>query len=106
MVFGGFYGNSVVIHVVSKQILLSQGLEQSDRSQSAVLYCIINCIELGQTYLCFAVWNKHSSLLFLQHEDAGEYRCIATNDAGSSEATAYLTVRSQWFKLNCVIYVI
>jgi hypothetical protein len=41
--------------------------------------------------------SSDNTLLCLQHEDAGEYRCKATNDAGSDEATAYLTVRSKWF---------
>lgn len=32
-------------------------------------------------------------LILLQNDDAGEYKCIATNEAGSSEGFAYLTVR-------------
>ena len=31
----------------------------------------------------------------LQNKDAGDYKCVATNDAGSSEGTATLTVRSR-----------
>ena len=28
-----------------------------------------------------------------KNDDAGEYKCVATNDAGSSEGVAFLTVR-------------
>lgn len=34
-------------------------------------------------------------ILFLKSSDAGEYKCVATNDAGSSEGVAMLTVRSK-----------
>jgi len=36
----------------------------------------------------------------LKNDDAGEYQCIATNEAGSSEAFAYLPVRSKLFSLR------
>lgn len=29
-----------------------------------------------------------------QREDKGEYKCVASNDAGTSEGVAYLTVRA------------
>ena len=32
-----------------------------------------------------------------QNDDAGEYKCVATNDAGSSEGTAQLIVRSKCY---------
>ena len=32
----------------------------------------------------------------LQNDDAGEYRCNATNEAGSSEGFAHLTVKSMY----------
>lgn len=36
-----------------------------------------------------------SCVFVLQPEDAGEYKCVATNDAGSSEGTAHVTVESK-----------
>ena len=36
----------------------------------------------------------------MQNDDAGEYKCVATNDAGSSEGVAFLTVRGQRCSLS------
>lgn len=33
-------------------------------------------------------------MLSIQSEDGGEYKCVASNEAGTSEGVAYLTVRS------------
>ena len=31
---------------------------------------------------------------FFQSDDGGEYKCVASNDAGTSEGVAYLIIRS------------
>ena len=42
-------------------------------------------------------------MLVLQSSDAGEYKCVATNDAGTSEGVAMLTVRGNDLTLTCIV---
>ena len=39
-------------------------------------------------------WPTFSGKLFFQSDDGGEYKCVASNDAGTSEGVAYLIIGS------------
>ena len=45
----------------------------------------------------------HNCMYVLQNKDAGDYKCVATNDAGSSEGIATLTVRSRSSCHRCFV---
>ena len=51
----------------------------------------------GVMYLVMFLWEIIYLLTSVlnQNDDAGEYKCVATNDAGSSEGIAYLTVKGE-----------
>ena len=38
--------------------------------------------------------SKFSGNFFFQSDDGGEYKCVASNDAGIAEGVAYLIIRS------------
>ena len=49
------------------------------------------------TKACKNTQHAKSCVVFLfQSSDAGEYKCVATNDAGTSEGVAMLTVRGAY----------
>ena len=56
----------------------------------------------GVMYLVMFFWEIMYLLTSVlnQNDDAGEYKCVATNDAGSSEGIAYLTVKGEMPKCN------
>ena len=76
----------------------------------AKLKAISNTVIFSHNPLAFLVSSLHVITLtvitlhdiYLQEADAGDYTCVATNDAGSSEGTATLTVRSKCLIKNLI----
>ncbi len=65
-------------------------------NQSKVFVRIYNLLLFWQVALLRSIMLLILYEIWLQEADAGDYTCVATNDAGSSEGTATLTVRSKY----------